>query len=168
MTLAPYQSQMTGHGGSMGLAPCAANRVQTPAIVTDDTQVNSGLLQPLFDNFLPVSTGGGLNRSRLFSHSFALGLCPSSAFERDRRLAGPPPVSRHPFRSPRVGVRRGGCAFVAAPTALHFKPTNHVCQDNSDWSERHLQRAFRGRSSMTNHHPKGSEACSPNRGIPLP
>jgi hypothetical protein len=73
------------------------------------------------------------------------------------------------FRSPRVGVRRGGCAFVAAPTSrLHFKPTNHVCQDNSDWSERHLQSAFRGRSSMTNHHPKGSEACSPNRGIPLP
>lgn len=134
-------------------------------------------------NSLPIAAGsrlrvflltsqlaGGFAASRLFPHSsLRSGLLLPSMREGDRLRSLPLVAGRHKFRSPRVGVRRGGCAFVAAPTSrLHFKPTNHVCQDNSDWSERHLQSAFRGRSSMTNHHPKGSEACSPNRGIPLP
>lgn len=63
MTFAPYQSQMSGHDRSMGLAPAAACRVQAPAIVTDDNQVESG--SALSDNVLPVSTSEGFG-SRIF------------------------------------------------------------------------------------------------------
>jgi hypothetical protein len=41
------------------------------------------------------------------------------------------------FRSPRVGVRRGGCAFVAAPTARQFQVSQQFDRQISNAAESH-------------------------------
>jgi hypothetical protein len=137
MTVINDQKQGHRPRGARGGASCDLVPVRCEQACRDSLPIAAGSRLRVF--LLTSQLAGGFAASRLFPHSsLRSGLLLPSMREGDRLRSLPLVAGRHKFRSPRVGVRRGGCAFVAAPTSrLHFKPTNHVCQDNSDWSESH-------------------------------
>jgi hypothetical protein len=127
----------------MGLAPAAACRVQAPAIVTDDTQVTEWFLTPPFDNVLPVSTRRG----------FGLGIFHS------RTRSGTPRLLRWAGRTRALhgaALRSRFLSLIPKRELARFDLAQHVTRQSLNAAETHLFVAFRGgRSSMTNHHPRG-------------
>jgi len=121
---------MSGHDRSMGLAPAAACRVQAPAIVTDDTQVNSGLLS-LFDDLLPVSTRRG----------FGLGIFHS------RTRSGTPRLLRWAGRTRALhgaALRSRFLSLFPKREVTRFDLAQHVTRQSLNAAETHLYVAFRG------------------------
>jgi hypothetical protein len=113
---------------------------------SQDTPVRRG---GFFDCNRIFILGRGLSGSRLFSSFTHCARSSSSSdltrigrvFVSSLRTSGLPQ-----FRSPRVGVRRGGCAFVAAPTSRLINPkiSQNACKHFADRSECHFRRLSSG------------------------